>query len=147
MTDIRNRVVLLTIGILLTCCCCLVIPRTYTELRIRGVRQAASRIGSEPTMEGIAEHIRGTVKIGMSRHAVEQALGSIAPIKVASRGSLNNLGSVSRPTACDELWLMLTPLPGHEWRISACYDEQDKLVYMESYEADDPALNIWRPEQ
>lgn len=146
MTNIRTKAVLFAIGILLlTCCCCLVVPRTYTELRIRGVRQAASRIGVEPTMDGLAEYIRGAIGIGMSRLEVEQALNTIAPIKVASRGSLNSLGSVDGLTACDELWLMLTPLPGHEWRISACYDEQDRLVYMESYEADDPALNIWAP--
>lgn len=146
MIDTRKKVALFAIGILLlTCCCCWVVPRTYTNLRIRGVKQAASRIGVEPTTGALAEYIRGAIEIGMSRPEVEQALSTIAPVKTVSRGSLSNLGSINGPTACDKLWLMLTTIPGHEWRIRACYDEQGRLVYMESDESDGPALNIWAP--
>lgn len=146
MIDTRKNAVLLTIGILLlTCCCCWVVPRTYTTLRMHGVKQAASRIGVEPTTSALADYIREAIEIGMSRLEVEQVLSTIAPVKVVSRGYPSNLGSLNGPTACDKLWLMLTPLPGHEWRIRACYDGQDRLIYMESDESDGPALDIWAP--
>ena len=139
----RKRIPLLAIGILLlTCCCCLAMLRTYTELGIRGVKQAALRVGVVPTSGALAEYIRETIEIGMSRHEVEQALSTIAPVKVVSRGSLSSPGVAG---VCDRLSLMLTPLPGHEWRIKACYDGQGRLVYMDSYKSDDPALGIWAP--
>jgi len=142
----RKKIPLLAVGILLlTCCCCLAMLRVYHELGIRGVKQAAYRVGVEPTTMGaLAEYIRGTVETGMSRSEVEQALSTIAPVKVVSRGSLSDPWSVS-PNACDRLWLMLTPLPGHEWPIRACYDEQGRLAYMESYKSDGPALGIREP--
>lgn len=50
--------------------------------RVSGLENAASRLGFQPTLDGLAEHINATIKPGMSREEVEQILGAIGTVRV-----------------------------------------------------------------
>jgi hypothetical protein len=118
--------------------------RIYQMQWVMGVERAAKRVDAEPTLNGLAEYIKESIHPGMSREETQQVLGRLGELQVLY-GSLQDVGSGYGPTACDEIKLKLTPLPGHYWRIIACYDERNELVVMKSADLDDPYLGISAP--
>lgn len=148
---VQTKNALLSVGLLLLMCLfiCLAVGlgmRTYQMQWIIGVERAARKVGVEPTMNGLAEYVQESVHPGMSREETEQALNRLGELTVLY-GSLKDVGSGWGPVACDEIRLKLGPLPGHYWRIFACYDSGDELVHMKSADPDDPSLNISAPVQ
>jgi hypothetical protein len=152
MHKIQIKTIGIGIGILFLTCLlgCLAYGigmRIASEVWLIGVERAACRVGAAPTLNGIAEYIVETVQTGMPREQVEQILGALAPIEVV-RGALDEKVDAGwGPTACDELWLKLTSLPGHAWRMFACYDRTGGLVHLESADPDYPLLGISAPIQ
>jgi len=108
------------------------------------VTVAARRVGVEPTLAGLEGYIIKSVKPGMSREQVEQALSAIGPVEV-KRGKLEDAGADWGPAACDKISLKLHPRGWQVWRIVACYDVEGKLVLLTSADPDYPSLNIGVP--
>jgi hypothetical protein len=148
---VQTRSALFGVSLLLLVClvCCLAVGlgmRIYQMQWIIGVEKAARRVGVEPTLNGLAEYIKESIHPGMSREETQQVLSHLGKLQVLY-GSLEDVGSGYGLIACDEIKLKLSPLPGHYWRIFACYDSNDKLVRMSSADPDDPLLGISAPVQ
>lgn len=142
MTDIRLKKSLLTLaGILFLTCMFSSLAGCNQETTIE---QAARRVGVDPTLAGLEGYIVKSVKPGMSRQQVEQALSAMAPIDV-KRGPLENIDGGWGPTACDDISLKLHPWGLQVWLIYACYDTEGKLVLLTSADPDYPSLNIGAP--
>lgn len=143
--------VLLIVGgglLVLACIGCYGLVRTYQarqEAKVMEFEDTARRLGFEPTFDGVAEYIKRSIEIGMSRSEAEQILGGIAPLRV-ERGELEDISSGWGPTACDQIWLDLSAtLTGGPVPIIACYDEAGGLVKMDFAEPDAPPLDIYAP--
>jgi hypothetical protein len=151
MSIYLKRALVGAVAVLLTCLLsCLaygIVMRAVNQIWLVGVEHAAQRVGAAPTLNGIAEYIVVSVRVGMSREQVEQILRVIAPIEVV-RGTPDKVIDPGwGPAICDELWLKLTPLPGHEWRMFACYNQAGELVLLKSADPDFPPLGISAPIQ
>lgn len=150
MINLSDKRALIVVSILLISCLlggliCLGILRASNELARIEVENAARRVGATPTLDGIGEYIVKSVKTGMSRDQVEKILGMIGPLDI-QRGALEDLGLEGGPTACDEITLKLSRLPGNEWPMAACYDSKGGLVSLQSSDPDSfPSLNIYSP--
>lgn len=148
----RTARILLVVGgglLLLACIGCYGLVRTYQarqEAKVVEFENAASRLGFEPTFNGVVEYIKRSVKIGMTRSETEQILGDVAPLRV-ERGELDEDSTAGwGPMACDQIWLDLSAtLTGGPVLIFACYDEMGGLVKMNFAEADLPSLEISAP--
>lgn len=133
--------------VLFSCLACRLWMEIDSEAWQSGIERAARNVGAEPTLEGLAQYIVDTIHVGMSEQEVEQALEMIAPVQV-TRGETTEIdagwGSGGR---CDNISLELSPLPGHKWRIIACYDNAGELVLIKSADPDFPLLRIFAPIQ
>jgi hypothetical protein len=142
MVNIQLKKTSSTIASILLCACLFIsLVGCHQETT---VEQAARRVHVEPTMTGLAGYITQSVKPGMSREQVEQALNAMAPIEV-KRGSLTDVGAEFDPSACDDISLMLHPLGLQVWLIYACYDSAGKLVHLKSADPDYPPLDLVTP--
>lgn len=151
MSNIRTKKILAGIGILFLACVLgsllgCVAMRVANEAWITGIKQAAVRVGVEPTLNGLEGYIVKSVKPGMSREQVEKALSAMAPLEI-ERGSLKDVGADWGPAACDKISLKLGPLSGQVWRITGCYDTEGKLVALHSPDPDFPPLGIYASSQ
>ena len=123
--------------------CCIGV-RAQSAMWDSGIERAASKVNTKPTLNGLAEYIASEIQAGMPRHKVEQVLQEIAPIEVTLLKPLKDVGSGYGPTSCDEIRLKITSLPGHIWKIIACYNTQDKLVILHSNDSESfPSLDIF----
>ncbi len=150
MVDIRakkawRRVIIAFLACLFgSTACCAGIRITNEFARVQ-VENAARRVGADPSIEGIGQYIVDSIDVGMSGYEVEQILGIIAPLDV-ERGSLKDTSSGWGTTRCDKISLKLSLLPGHVWRIIACYDTKDNLVLLKSADPDSfPSLDVYAP--
>jgi len=125
----------------LFCCIGVRVPSTIWD---GGIKRAASKVNTEPTLNGLAEYITSEIRTGMSRDEVDQILRMIAPTEVTLQYPSRDVGSGYGPTSCDEIRLKLTPFPGHIWKIIACYNVQDELVTLQSTNSESfPSLGIF----
>jgi hypothetical protein len=85
MINIRASRLLPGTGILFLACMlsigCALIP-SNNGIRPVKVEDAARKVGAEPTLNGLADHIAKSVQLGMSREQVEQTLNAMAPCTV-----------------------------------------------------------------
>jgi hypothetical protein len=104
------------------------------------VEAAASRLGFEPSFNGLADYINKSIKPGMTREEVERVLRNIGPL-TAHRGRLEQIDSGWGPTACDDLVLHMS------WTIplSTCYDTEDRLVLMQGTGSDALPVIVYAP--
>ncbi len=142
MVNIEFQKTSSTIASVLLCACLAIsLVGCHQETTIE---QAARRVNVEPTMAGLAGYITKSVKPGMSREQVEQALSAMAPIEV-KRGSLIDVGAAWGSAACDDISLKLHPMGLQVWLVYACYDTEGKLVNLKSADPDYPPLGIAAP--
>jgi hypothetical protein len=145
-----TKALLVIVGVLslLACIGCYGLAQTYRarqEAKQIEFESAARRLGFEPTFNGVAEYIKRSVEIEMTRSEVEQILSDIAPLRV-ERGEIEDIKSGWGPTACDHIWLDLGSIliPGRV-PIIACYDEMGGLVKLNFAGSDAPSLDIYAP--
>lgn len=145
-----TKALLVIVGglLLLACIGCYGLVQTYRarqEAKQIEFESAARRLGFEPTFNGVAEYIKRSVEIEMTRSEVEQILSDIAPLRV-ERGEIEDIKSGWGPTACDHIWLDLGSIliPGRV-PIIACYDEMGGLVKLDFAGSDVPPLDIYAP--
>jgi hypothetical protein len=112
-----------------------------------GIERAAHNVGAEPTLEGLAQYITETIYVGMSEQELEQTLEVLAPVEVTCGETTEIDAGWGSGGRCDSILLELSPLPGHEWRIIACYNSVGELVLIKSADPDFPLLSIFAPIQ
>ncbi len=117
--------------------------RWYAQTEIE---RMGRKVGEEPTIDGIGHYLSKSVKPGMPRSQVEQAIQRLGPLRVQP-GALDDTGHLRwGPVACDHIFLRLSLLPGHEWEMVACYNSQGGLVRFRSADPEAfPALDISAP--
>jgi hypothetical protein len=102
----------------------------------------ASRLGFEPSINGLAEYINTSVKPGMTRSEVDQILSEIGEIECGERRSFGM-------EVCDDL---LLKIPGERTiYLVACYGSGDTLVSMDApphdWNSNPPAIKIPVPKR
>jgi len=102
----------------------------YDEAAVEAV---AHRIQVTPTFGHIAQYAKQSVQKGWSRDQVESALQKIAPVEVAHRGELSNLGGIGMHV-CDDLLLVIYPFHG-KLSFSACYYGDGQSLFNFKYQS------------
>jgi hypothetical protein len=157
-----NRLVfILLLGVLLCSVLCLAIGvynvYVYSPHAWSGLRASASRLGFEPTYEGLALYISQEIEPGMSRGQVQQTLETIGTVRWKRESEEEELYPPGI-AYCDSLVLELptvNPVLLHRHRVDvampllACYNTGGELIELSydasAWESDHPILDIHRP--